>query len=228
MDALASTFAATLRPAPLTGLRVLDLSRVLAGPWAGQMLADLGADVVKVEQPGRGDDTRSWGPPYLKDADGRDTAEAAYFQCANRNKRSLCIDLAAPEGQALVRQLAAEADVLLENFKLDGLKQYGLDAASLLALNPRLVYCSITGFGQDGPYAARAGYDFLIQGMGGLMSITGVPDGQPGAGPQKVGVAQTDIMTGLYATIAVQAALAERERSGLGGGKEKYTGGQCR
>lgn len=210
------TLASTLRPAPLTGLRVLDLSRVLAGPWAGQMLADLGADVVKVEQPGRGDDTRSWGPPYLKDEDGRDTAEAAYFQCANRNKRSLCIDLAAPEGQALVRQLAAESDVLLENFKLDGLKQYGLDAASLLALNPRLVYCSITGFGQDGPYAARAGYDFLIQGMGGLMSITGVPDGQPGAGPQKVGVAQTDILTGLYATIAVQAALAERERSGLG------------
>jgi len=212
MDALASA----LRPAPLVGLRVLDLSRVLAGPWAGQMLADLGADVVKVEQPGRGDDTRSWGPPYLKDEDGRDTAEAAYFQCANRNKRSLCIDLAAPEGQALVRRLAQEADVLLENFKLDGLKQYGLDAASLLALNPRLVYCSITGFGQHGPYAARAGYDFLIQGMGGLMSITGVPDGQPSAGPQKVGVAQTDIMTGLYATIAVQAALAERERSGLG------------
>ncbi|MEG2962310.1 MAG: CaiB/BaiF CoA-transferase family protein, partial [Janthinobacterium sp.] len=147
MDALASTLASTLRPAPLTGLRVLDLSRVLAGPWAGQMLADLGADVVKVEQPGRGDDTRSWGPPYLKDEDGRDTAEAAYFQCANRNKRSLCIDLAAPEGQALVRRLAAEADVLLENFKLDGLKQYGLDSASLLALNPRLVYCSITGFG---------------------------------------------------------------------------------
>src|SRR5476649_1779765 len=208
--------ASTLRPAPLTGLRVLDLSRVLAGPWAGQLLADLGADVVKVEQPGRGDDTRTWGPPYLKDEDGRDTAEAAYFQCANRNKRSLCIDLAAPEGQALVRKLAQEADVLLENFKLGGLKQYGLDAASLLELNPRLVYCSITGFGQDGPYAARAGYDFLIQGMGGLMSITGVPDGQPGAGPQKVGVAQTDIMTGLYATVAVQAALAERERSGLG------------
>lgn len=208
--------AATVRAAPLAGLRVLDLSRVLAGPWAGQLLADLGADVVKVEQPGRGDDTRSWGPPYLKDEDGRDTVEAAYFQCANRNKRSLCIDLASAEGQQLVRRLAAQADVLLENFKVGGLKQYGLDAASLLALNPRLVYCSITGFGQTGPYAARAGYDFLIQGMGGLMSITGVPEGEPGAGPQKVGVAQTDIMTGLYATIAIQAALAERTRSGLG------------
>jgi len=204
------------RPPPLTGIRVLDLSRVLAGPWAGQMLADLGADVVKVERPGAGDDTRAWGPPYLKDADGRDTAEAAYFLCANRNKRSVAIDIATTEGQALVRQLAARADVVLENFKLDGLKRYGLDHASLLALNPRLVYCSITGFGQTGPYAPRAGYDFLIQGMGGLMSITGRADSEDGAGPQKVGVALTDIMTGLYATIAVQAALAERERSGLG------------
>jgi crotonobetainyl-CoA:carnitine CoA-transferase CaiB-like acyl-CoA transferase len=208
--------SAALRPAPLTGIRVLDLSRVLAGPWAGQLLADLGADVVKVERPGAGDDTRAWGPPYLKDAAGRDTSEAAYYLCANRNKRSLTIDMANPEGQALIRQLATHADVVLENFKLGGLTQYGLDAESLLALNPRLVYCSITGFGQTGPYAPRAGYDFLIQGMGGLMSVTGRVDGEEGAGPQKVGVALTDVMTGLYATIAVQAALAERANSGLG------------
>jgi len=205
-----------VRPPPLTGVRVLDLSRVLAGPWAGQLLADLGADVVKVEKPQGGDDTRAWGPPYLKDASGRDTTEAAYFLCANRNKRSVAIDIATPEGQAQVRALAQQADVVLENFKVGGLKRYGLDYASLSASNPRLVYCSITGFGQTGPYAARAGYDFLIQGMGGLMSVTGRPDGEPGAGPQKVGVALTDIMTGLYATIAVQAALAEREKSGLG------------
>ena len=205
-----------VRPPPLTGVRVLDLSRVLAGPWAGQMLADLGADVVKVEKPGSGDDTRSWGPPYLKDSSGRDTSEATYFLCANRNKRSVAIDIATPEGQAQIRALAQQADVVLENFKLGGLKRYGLDYASLQTSNPRLVYCSITGFGQTGPYAARAGYDFLIQGMGGLMSVTGQPDGEPGAGPQKVGVALTDIMTGLYATIAVQAALAEREKSGLG------------
>jgi crotonobetainyl-CoA:carnitine CoA-transferase CaiB-like acyl-CoA transferase len=208
--------ATDVRPPPLTGVRVLDLSRVLAGPWAGQLLADLGADVVKVEKPGAGDDTRAWGPPYLKDASGRDTAEAAYFLCANRNKRSVAIDIATPEGQAQVRALAQQADVVLENFKVGGLQRYGLDHASLSAANPRLVYCSITGFGQTGPYAARAGYDFLIQGMGGLMSVTGLPDGEPGAGPQKVGVALTDIMTGLYATIAVQAALAEREKSGLG------------
>ncbi|TAM40447.1 MAG: CoA transferase, partial [Rhodanobacter sp.] len=207
---------AETRPAPLTGVRVLDLSRVLAGPWAGQILADLGADVVKVERPGAGDDTRAWGPPYLKDEAGHNTSEAAYFLCANRNKRSITIDMARTEGQALVRQLAQQADVLLENFKLDGLKQYGLDYESLSALNPRLVYCSITGFGQTGPYAPRAGYDFLIQGMGGLMSVTGRADGEEGAGPQKVGVALTDIMTGLYATIAVQAALAEREKSGCG------------
>ena len=204
------------RTAPLTGVKVLDLSRVLAGPWAGQLLADLGADVIKVERPGAGDDTRAWGPPYLKDTRGNDTAEAAYFLCANRNKRSVTIDIARPEGQELVRKLAAEADVLLENFKLGGLKQYGLDYQRVAALNPRIVYCSITGFGQTGPYAPRAGYDFLIQGMGGLMSITGRPEGEDGAGPQKVGVALTDIMTGLYATIAVQAALAERSRSGRG------------
>ncbi len=205
-----------VRPPPLTGVRVLDLSRVLAGPWAGQLLADLGADVVKVEKPGAGDDTRAWGPPYLKDSSGRDTSEASYYLCANRNKRSVAIDIATPEGQAQVRALAAQADVLLENFKVGGLQRYGLDYASLKEANPRLVYCSITGFGQTGPYAARAGYDFLIQGMGGLMSVTGQPDGEPGAGPQKVGVALTDIMTGLYATIAVQAALAERNHSGLG------------
>jgi crotonobetainyl-CoA:carnitine CoA-transferase CaiB-like acyl-CoA transferase len=208
--------AAPLRPPPLTGIRVLDLSRVLAGPWAGQLLGDLGADVVKVERPGDGDDTRAWGPPYLKDEAGGDTRESVYYLCANRNKRSLTIDMAQPEGQALIRQLAQQSDVLLENFKLGGLAQYGLDAPSLLALNPRLVYCSITGFGQTGPYAPRAGYDFLIQGMGGLMSVTGRVDGEAGAGPQKAGVALVDVMTGLYATIAVQAALAERANSGRG------------
>jgi crotonobetainyl-CoA:carnitine CoA-transferase CaiB-like acyl-CoA transferase len=206
----------SLRPAPLTGLRVLDLSRVLAGPWASQLLADLGADVVKVERPQGGDDTRAWGPPYLRDDAGRDTAEATYFLCANRNKRSLTVDLSRPQGQQLVRDLAAQSDVLIENFKVGGLAQYGLDYQSLAAVHPRLVYCSITGFGQTGPYAHRAGYDFLMQGMGGLMSVTGRADGEEGAGPQKVGVALTDIMTGLYATIAVQAALAERERSGRG------------
>ncbi|MES2262646.1 MAG: CaiB/BaiF CoA-transferase family protein [Pseudomonadota bacterium] len=208
--------ATTQRGAALAGIKVLDLSRVLAGPLAGQVLGDLGADVIKVERPEQGDDTRAWGPPYLKDGDGNDTDVAAYFLCANRNKRSVAIDIAQPEGQALVRQLALRADVVLENFKVGGLAQYGLDAASLMALNPRLVYCSITGFGQDGPYAARAGYDFLIQGMGGLMSITGAADGEPGGGPQKVGVALTDVMTGLYAAIAVQAALFERTRSGQG------------
>lgn len=191
--------ATTQRSAALAGIKVLDLSRVLAGPLAGQ-----------------GDDTRAWGPPYLKDANGRDTDVAAYFLCANRNKRSVAIDIAAPEGKSLVHQLAMHADVVLENFKVGGLARYGLDAASLMAENPRLVYCSITGFGQDGPYAARAGYDFLIQGMGGLMSITGVADGEPAGGPQKVGVALTDVMTGLYAAVAVQAALLERGRSGLG------------
>lgn len=200
----------------LSHLRVLDLSRVLAGPWAGQMLADLGADVIKVERPGAGDDTRSWGPPYLRDAEGRDTDVASYYLCANRNKRSITIDITRPEGQALVRQLAAQSDVVLENFKLGGLAQYGLDYAALKTVNPRLVYCSITGFGQDGPYAPRAGYDFLIQGLGGLMSLTGRPDGEDGGGPMKVGVALTDILTGLYATNAVLAALAWREQSGEG------------
>lgn len=199
----------------LQGLKVLDLSRVLAGPWAGQLLGDLGADVVKVERPGAGDDTRVWGPPWVaaKDTDER---QAAYFQCANRNKRSVAIDLATPEGQAQVRALAAQADVVLENFKVGGLKGYGLDYESLKAVNPKIVYCSITGFGQTGPYAPRAGYDFLIQGMGGLMSLTGRPEGEDGAGPQKVGVALVDIMTGLYATIAVLAALSHRDREGAG------------
>lgn len=204
------------RPQPLTGIRVLDLSRVLAVPWASQILGDLGADVVKVERPGSGDDTRAWGPPWLKDADGQPTRESAYFLCTNRNKRSITVDMASPEGQQTLRDLAAKADIVLENFKTGGLQQYGLDYASLNAINPRLIYCSITGFGQSGPYAARPGYDFLIQAMGGLMSITGVPDDEAGAGPQKVGVALTDILTGLYATIGILAALQERNHSGLG------------
>jgi crotonobetainyl-CoA:carnitine CoA-transferase CaiB-like acyl-CoA transferase len=195
----------------LSHLRVLDLSRVLAGPWASQLLGDLGAEIIKVERPGTGDDTRHWGPPNLPG-----TEDAAYFFCANRNKRSVTIDFTRPEGQALVRRLAAQSDVVVENFKVGGLAQYGLDHAALSAVNPRLITCSITGFGQTGPYAQRAGYDFLMQGMGGLMSVTGVPDGQPGAGPQKVGVALTDVLTGLYATTAILAALAHRDRTGEG------------
>ncbi|RDJ99818.1 CaiB/BaiF CoA transferase family protein [Paraburkholderia lacunae] len=206
----------TFQQGALDGLRVLDLSRVLAGPWASQLLADLGADVVKVERPGKGDDTRAWGPPWLNDADDESTGESAYYLCANRNKRSITVDLSQPDGQRLVKQLASKADVLIENFKVGGLGQYGLDYASLKAVNPRLVYCSITGFGQTGPYAERAGYDFLIQGMGGLMSLTGRADGTEGEGPLKVGVALTDVMTGLYATVAILAALARRERSGEG------------
>ena len=205
-----------MRQGALSGLRVLDLSRVLAGPWASQLLADLGADVVKVERPGAGDDTRAWGPPWLSAAAGAPTGESAYYLSANRNKRSVTIDMAQAEGQALIRQLASQADIVLENFKVGGLARYGLDYASLCAINPRLIYCSITGFGQTGPYAARAGYDFLIQGMGGLMSLTGRPDGSPGEGPMKVGVALTDVMTGLYSTVAVLAAVAHRERSGRG------------
>jgi crotonobetainyl-CoA:carnitine CoA-transferase CaiB-like acyl-CoA transferase len=203
-------------PGALSHIRVLDLSRVLAGPWAGQILADLGAEVIKVERPGSGDDTRHWGPPYIKDADGNDSREAAYFQCANRNKQSLTLDFTQAEGQRLVRELAAQCDVVLENFKVGGLKAYGLDYDALKAVNPRLIYCSITGFGQDGPYAKRAGYDFMIQGLGGLMSLTGKPDGEDGAGPMKVGVALTDILTGLYATVGVLAALNAREHSGQG------------
>lgn len=200
----------------LANIRVLDLSRVLAGPWAGQMLADLGADVIKVERPGSGDDTRHWGPPFLKDAEGRDTREAAYYLCANRNKRSLTVDFTQPEGQRLIRELAAQSDVLLENFKVGGLAAYGLDYQSLKAINPRLIYCSITGFGQQGPYAQRAGYDFMIQGLGGLMSLTGRAADEEGAGPVKVGVALTDILTGLHASVAVLAALNHRHASGEG------------
>ena len=201
---------------PLADLRVLDLSRVLAGPWCSQNLADLGAEVIKVEKPGAGDDTRAWGPPYLKDATGKDTHESAYFLSCNRGKKSLTLDIAQPDGQRIVRALAASSDILIENYKVGGLARYGLDWPALQAVNPRLIYCSITGFGQDGPYAARAGYDFIVQGIGGLMSVTGERDDLPGGGPQKVGVAVADLMTGMYATVAVLAALAHRERSGAG------------
>lgn len=200
----------------LSHLKVLDLSRVLAGPWATQQLADLGAEVIKVERPGTGDDTRAWGPPFLKDSEGRDTSESGYFLCCNRNKKSVTIDFTTPEGQDIVRALAASSDVLVENFKVGGLSAYGLDYGRLREANPRLIYCSITGFGQTGPYASRAGYDFLIQGMGGLMSVTGRKDDEPGGGPMKVGVALTDILTGLYASTAILAAVAQRDISGLG------------
>lgn len=200
----------------LSHLRILDLSRVLAGPWAGQLLGDLGAEVVKVERPGTGDDTRHWGPPFVTDPTGRMKGDAAYFLAANRNKASVTADITSPEGQRLIRALAMESDVVIENYKVGGLAAYGLDASSLRALNPRLVYCSVTGFGQTGPYASRAGYDVLIQAMGGLMSITGGREGEPGAGPQKVGVALVDIMTGLYATVGILAALAHRDRTGEG------------
>ncbi|WP_444984658.1 CaiB/BaiF CoA transferase family protein [Halomonas mongoliensis] len=196
---------------PLEGITVLDMSRVLAGPWAGQLLADLGARVIKVEHPERGDDTRGWGPPWLAEGDSLEQV-AAYYLCANRGKQSLAVDIASEEGQALVRRLAEGADILLENFKVGGLAKYGLDYASLQALNPRLIGCSITGFGQDGPYAHRAGYDFMIQAMGGLMSLGGEPDGMP----MKTGVAITDVTTGLYATVGVLAALQERRRTGVG------------
>jgi formyl-CoA transferase len=197
-------------------LRVLDLTRVLAWPWCAQNLADLGADVIKIERPGAGDDTRHWGPPYLKDAQGNDTSEAAYYLAANRGKRSVTLDIATPEGQDIVRRLARQSDVVLENYKVGQLKKYGLDYESLKREKPDLIYCSVTGFGQDGPYAARAGYDFIVQGMGGFMSITGERDDLPGGGPQKAGVAISDLMTGMYATIAVLAALAHRDRTGQG------------
>lgn len=196
----------------LSHLRVLDLSRVLAGPWAGQLLADLGAEVIKVEKPGEGDDTRRWGPPFLKDKEGRDSKESAYYLSTNRGKRSVAIDITQAAGQDLVRKLAAQCDVVLENFKVGGLAKYGLDYAALKAVKPDIVYCSITGFGQDGPYASRAGYDFLVQGMGGLMSLTGEAGGEP----MKVGVALTDIFTGMYASVAILAALAHRDRTGQG------------
>ena len=212
------TESASVKDAPkaLGHIRVLDLSRVLAGPWCAQNLADLGADVIKIERPGCGDDTRAWGPPYARDAAGNDTSEAAYYLSANRGKRSVTVDIASPDGQALIRDLARHADVVLENYKVGQLKRYGLDYESLKAVKPDLVYCSITGFGQDGPYAHRAGYDFLIQGMGGLMSVTGERDELPGGGPQKAGVALTDLMTGMYSTIAVLAALTHRDRTGEG------------
>jgi crotonobetainyl-CoA:carnitine CoA-transferase CaiB-like acyl-CoA transferase len=199
----------------LDGIRVLDLSRVLAGPWCTQTLADLGADVIKIERPGTGDDTRTWGPPFLQDAEGNDTTEAAYYLGTNRNKRSVTCDIARPEGQALLRELVAHCHVFVENFKVGDMARYGLDFASLRQLNPRLVYCSITGFGQTGPYRARAGYDYAIQGMGGLMSVTGERDNL-GGGPQKVGVAVADLFTGMYATVAILAALRHAERTGEG------------
>jgi len=200
----------------LNGIRVLDLSRVLAGPWCGQILADLGAEVIKVERPKQGDDTRSWGPPWMKDDAGQETREAAYYQSTNRNKLSVAIDIANPEGQALIKALIQDTDVVIENYKAGSLKKYGLDYASLSEINPKLVYCSITGFGQNGPRAEEPGYDFIIQGMGGLMSITGEKDDLPGGGPQKVGVAFSDLSTGLYSTIAIQAALLNRHMTGLG------------
>jgi crotonobetainyl-CoA:carnitine CoA-transferase CaiB-like acyl-CoA transferase len=199
----------------LAGIRVLDLSRVLAGPWCTQTLADLGADVIKIERPGTGDDTRSWGPPFLKDASGAETAEAAYYLGTNRNKRSVTCDIARPEGQALIRQLVRHCDVFVENFKVGDMARYGLDYASLRSENPRLVYCSVTGFGQTGPYSERAGYDYAIQGMGGLMSVTGERD-DIGGGPQKVGVAVADLFTGMYATVAILAALRHAEKTGDG------------
>ncbi|MES2959551.1 MAG: CaiB/BaiF CoA-transferase family protein [Pseudomonadota bacterium] len=215
----------SVKPSPpsaaLAGVRVLDLSRVLAGPWCTQTLADLGADVIKVERPRSdghpgGDDTRGWGPPFLKDREGHDTGEAAYYLGCNRNKRSITVDLAQPEGQALIHRLAAQCDVLVENFKVGDMARHGLDAPTMLAAQPRLVYCSITGFGQTGPYRDRAGYDYAVQGMGGLMSVTGERDDLPGGGPQKVGVAVADLFTGLYATIAIQAALRHRDATGQG------------
>jgi len=202
--------------AALDGIKVLDLSRVLAGPWCTQILADLGADVVKIERPGVGDDTRTWGPPFVKDANGNDSDQASYFTACNRNKRSVTIDMATPDGQALLRQMAAQADVVVENFKTGGLRQYGLDQETLRRANPRLIYCSVTGFGNDGPYAERAGYDLMIQAMTGMMSITGRPDGEPGGGPLRVGVALTDIFTGVYASTAILAALQVRHRTGEG------------
>tara|TARA_R110002020_G_scaffold459632_2_gene677748 strand:+ start:8417 stop:9646 length:1230 start_codon:yes stop_codon:yes gene_type:complete len=200
----------------LSHLKVLDLSRVMAGPWAGQILADMGAEVIKVERPGAGDDTRAWGPPFLKRPDGSETRESGYFLATNRGKKSVTVNLGSPEGQEIVRQLATKADIVLENFKVGTLARFGLDYASLKAINPRLVYCSITGFGQTGPRAQQVAYDFLIQAMGGLMSITGEEDGKPGGGPQKIGVPMVDLSTGLYAVIGILAAIARRETTGQG------------
>jgi formyl-CoA transferase len=201
---------------PLSHIRVLDLTRVLAGPWAAQNLADLGAEVIKIERPGSGDDTRSWGPPFVRDRDGKETGESAYFVSVNRGKKSVTLDIATPEGGRLARELAAKCDVLLENYKVGGLAKYGLGYADVKKTNPGIVYCSVTGYGQSGPHAHRPGYDFIFQGMGGLMSITGERDELPGGGPQKVGIAVTDVMAGMYASVAVTAALLHRERSGEG------------
>ncbi len=206
----------TSRRGALSHVRVLDLSRVLAGPWCTQNLADMGADVIKIEKPGAGDDTRHWGPPFFADAQGNPTDQACYFAACNRNKRSVTVDMATPEGQELIRQLAMESDVVVENFKTGGLRRYGLDYESLSAINPRLIYCSITGFGQDGPYASRAGYDLLVQAMCGLMSITGRADSEPGGGPLRVGVAVIDVFTGMYATTAILGALEARHHTGRG------------
>ncbi|MBF9033270.1 CoA transferase [Rhodobacterales bacterium HKCCE2091] len=203
-------------PGPLSHVRVLDLSRIMAGPWAGQVLADLGADVIKVERAEAGDDTRKWGPPYLADTDGAETAESGYYLSVNRGKRSIELDLSSPEGQEIVRELAKKSDILLENFKVGGLARFGLGPDDLRALNPRLIYCSITGFGTSGPRAKDVAYDFMIQALGGLMSVTGGPDGEPGGGPQKVGVPIIDIMTGMYAAVGVLAALARRAETGEG------------
>ena len=203
-------------PRPLSHIRVLELSRVLAGPWASQNLADLGAEVIKIERPGSGDDTRSWGPPFLKDADGRETNESAYYLSVNRGKKSVTLDISKPEGQRIARELASRCDVLIENYKVGGLAKYGLGYDDVRKINPRIVYCSITGFGQNGPHAHRPGYDFIFQGIGGLMSITGERDDLPGGGPQKVGVAVTDVLTGMYAALAITAAVAHRERTGEG------------
>jgi crotonobetainyl-CoA:carnitine CoA-transferase CaiB-like acyl-CoA transferase len=203
-------------PGPLAGIRVVDLTRVLAGPWAAQNLADLGAEVIKVERPKKGDDSRAFGPPWLKDSHGRDTTESAYFACANRGKKSITLDIAQPDGQAIVRELATHCDVLLENFKYGDLERYGLGYAQLNKLNPRLIYCSVTGFGHSGPWRERPGYDFMIQGMGGLMSVTGERDDRPGGGPQKAGIPIADLITGMYASVAICAALAHRANSGKG------------
>ena len=216
MDNAMEPFDMTQPNGPLSHVKVLDLSRILAAPWASQILADLGADVVKVERPGAGDDTRSWGPPFLKDADGQDTGEAGYYLAVNRGKRSITVSLDKPEGQRIVRELAMRSDIVLENYKAGTLARYGLDEASLRKLNPRLIYCSVTGFGQTGPRRDQPAYDFLIQAMGGLMSVTGEKDGKAGGGPQKVGIPIVDLMTGMYTAVAVLAALARRNETGVG------------
>src|SRR3979409_2033151 len=215
-DIIRRSSIAPAMPRPLSHIRVLDLSRVLAGPWASQNLADLGAEVLKIERPGSGDDTRSWGPPFLKGTDGKDTSEAAYFLSVNRGKKSVTLDISKPEGQRIARALAAKCDVLLENYKVGGLAKYGLAYEDLRKINPRIIYCSITGFGQSGPRAHRPGYDFIFQGMGGLMSITGEREAEAGGAAQQVGIAVTDVLAGMYASLAVTAAIAHRERPGVG------------